>query len=174
MVSRRADSWLLHDSGHHRAPADAVLPSLDSSGLCGHERPGVRCLLRVHAAQPASMVGACHGFSGFHAHGQGVLSQRLQASARIELDRRRSSAVGHAAAELYRLSAAVGPAVVLGHDGWRQHYLFHPHRGRQPSLLSPRRPHRKCERVAPVLCVARDDVSTASHRADLDSPMATA
>src|ERR1017187_4586500 len=116
MVSRCPDPGLFHHSSHHRAVTHAVLPPVNSTGLCRHEGPGIRGLLRIHVAQSASLVGTCHGFARIHAYGQGVLSQGLQNTARTELDHWRLSAAGYAAVELHGLSAALGSAVVLGHS----------------------------------------------------------
>ncbi len=78
----------------------------------------------VHAAQPASLVRPCHGIPRLHAHGQGVLSQGLSASAGTELDRGRVPSVGHLVTELYGVSVAVGPVVLLGHYRGGEHHFF--------------------------------------------------
>src|ERR1035438_2474379 len=174
MVSRCSDPGLLHYSSHHRAVTDAVLPSVNSTGLCRHEGPGVRGLLRIHVAQSASLVGTCHGFARLHAYGQGVLSQGLQNTARTELDHWRLSAAGYAAVELHGLSAALGSAVVLGHHGRSEHHFFDSLRGLPPTLLPASWPHRKCERVTAVLRVTHDDASAPGDRAHRSASLAAA
>ena len=74
-----------------------------------------------HSARAAPLGRPRHGHHHLAAHVPRVPHRQLQASARIQLGGRRHLAGVDAAAELHRLSAAVGPAGHLGHHGRQQH-----------------------------------------------------
>src|SRR5208282_2141740 len=85
MVSGRAHPRDVHHSIDHRTVADALLPSLHSAGLCGHEEPAVCGVVGIFLEKSASLVGAGHGSAGVYPYGQGVLSRSLSAATRTEL-----------------------------------------------------------------------------------------
>ena len=74
-----------------------------------------------HPARAASLGRPRHGHHDLAAHVSRLPDRQLQAAARIQLGGRRHLAGVDAAAELHRLSAAVGSAGDLGHHGRQQH-----------------------------------------------------
>ncbi len=77
--------------------------------------------------------------------------------ARIQLGDRRGAASGDAAAQLYRLPAALGPTRVLGGYGWQQHRLCCSCHGEQDSLPDAGWNGSQRQRVAALLCAALRD-----------------
>ena len=108
-------------SGVDGRDADVLLRAVGGACLSDDERnPVVGAVGPVHA-QHAPLVGAPDGAGGDPAHGAGVLHRRVQAAARVQLDRRRGAAAADAGRQLHRLSAAVGSVVVLGDHGRHEH-----------------------------------------------------
>ena len=117
MVPGHADAGDVPDPGHHRHFADALLPPFRAASLRRHEGPAVRRLLRAVPAQSAPLVGARDGFLVFAHMFKVFYRGAYPHTARIQLGRRHRAAADHAAAQLHRLPAALGPAGILGDHG---------------------------------------------------------
>ena len=101
--------------------ADVLLPALSAAGLPGHEGPPVRGLPGKLSAQHAPLGGPRHGDLRLPAHVPRLLHRLLQAAATVQLGDRRRPVPADAGTLVHRLSAAVGPAGLLGHHGRDQH-----------------------------------------------------
>src|SRR6202140_458672 len=174
MVSRRPDARHIHNSIDHWPFVDALLPSFHSAGVRGYEKSAVCCVVRIFSQKSASLVGAGNGPAGVYSHGQSVLSRSISTAARIELGRRLHSSAAHPAAELYRLSAAVGPDLLLGrYRGLKHHGLGSRHR-RKNALRSARGKHSQRECASPFLCFAHGNFAAIGDCFDLHSHVAPA
>ena len=83
--------------------------------------------------------------------------------ARIQLGRRHRAAAHHAAAQLHRLPAALGPACILGHHRRLQSFFRGAAGGQQDPLPAAGRQPGKRQCAAALLCVALRDSAAGGH-----------
>ncbi len=147
-VSRWAHLLPVHPVDHHRHLPDVLLHA--------HRHPGLRRCpgalhqrrLRLAGEEHAPLGGAPDGAHRLPPHEPGVLSRRLQAAARVQLDRRRRAPALDSAAVVHRVPPPLGPAGALGGDRGDQH-------GRVRSRVRSTgevRPARRCRRSRPTPC----------------------
>ncbi len=111
----------LHRADLHRRAADVLLPPDEGAGVPRHSLPRTRRAVRQAPAEHAPLGGAPDGDHDVAAHVPRGADRLLQASARVQLVRRRGAAGADAAALVHRISAAGRSARLLGGDGGDEH-----------------------------------------------------
>ena len=144
------------DPDRHRRVADVLLRAQHREGVRHHEGFAVCRLRRPGHPQHAPLGGAPDGAVRAAAHVPRVLHRRLQTPARVQLGDRRRAVSADPGAELHRLSAALGPARVLGDHRRHEHRRLRAGHRTQVEISDARRKRGRAGGADAILRAACD------------------